>query len=661
MKINFYSHSFSRMSHAAGIAFLMLSAALFTGCRLSTRSINPYSDARLTVKIIHPQSSAIALQHRSAVPVLPEEQIFWKVEAENTSDSSITPEELALQSSSGSHSTTFILGISPGNWRINVLGFENEADSTEGLFEKAIFHGEREVFVNENGRYETSIQVYFIQSGIGDINLSIDVSATNLEKLTICGTDTSIDGSYFRNENGFFLIQKQNIQAGTYSPVLTFYEQETDFVQVISLQEKINVRQNLTTQKWIKSGNTIYLTPCQDNYADFVLTPEIILQLINTSFYVAGTNIEERKLPSNIAPPSDSNSGYWTAPFENIQAALNKIQVLNKNALENNLSANSNYTIYIDGQLYGQECSFLEMPDYPCQITIRPYKNPAGQTSAIIHGLNSNASTNTTNLPGNLPDIFTIDKNNTLILSDIEITGGNINLHNDGNLILQGEPKLSGGQLQLEENALILLDGINCPNNQTEQANIIANIKSLAPAKDKVILQGYNNQHISENVISRFRLKNPGYYLDYDENQQLGKINDSSVSILLPRIDACTVVVNAANSQNNITRADDTIIISQDFSVLPQITAAGTVFSVRVESPELNAENDRICLENQNITLALYVDGLPYITGSNSTENPWEKQLLLSDDFIFPGNYVLEVSYEYDGLLYDVKTLVRIL
>ena len=86
MKINFYSHSFSRMSHAAGIAFLMLSAALFTGCRLSTRSINPYSDARLTVKIIHPQSSAIALQHRSAVPVLPEEQIFWKVEAENTSD-----------------------------------------------------------------------------------------------------------------------------------------------------------------------------------------------------------------------------------------------------------------------------------------------------------------------------------------------------------------------------------------------------------------------------------------------------------------------------------------------------------------------------------------------------------------------------------------------
>ena len=638
------------------ISMLLITAGLFTACNHSTHSINPYTDAKLAVRIVYPQSSSFAIQHRTAVPVLPQEQIFWKVEAENTSDSSISPEQITLQSSLGNTSTTFVLGIVPGNWEITVLGFENESDAQEGLPEKAIFQGEKEVFVNENGRYETSIQVYFVQSGTGDIDLTIDVSQTNLEKLTIYGTETCIDGIYLRNENGFFVIQKQNVPAGTYSPVLTFYEQQTDFVQVLSLQEKINIRQNLTTEKWIKSGNTIYLVPSQNNYADFVLTPETIMQLINTSFYVAGTNAEQRKLPQNVAEPSDSNSGYWTAPFETIQAAIKKIQVLNKTAVENNLNANTNYTIYIDGPVYDQECSFLEMPNLPCEISIKPYKNALGETTAIIHGTASNTTITS------LPDIFTIDNENTLILSDIQMANGNINVHDNGNLILQGEPQLTDGLILLSENAVVLLDDISCSNNTTSQTPIIANLKSSVPAKDKVILQGYENQIISEDVLSRFRLKNPGYYLDYNETLHQGFINASSVTIQLPQIDVCTVRVNGAASQNNITKTNtNSFVITQNLSCTPQITAAETVFTVCVETPELNEDNQNICLANESINLALYVDGIPFIEGINSTVNSTDKVLVLPEDFIFRGNYILEVSYEYDGIFYDEKTLVTVL
>ena len=656
------------------LLLLVLFTGTFTACNHTVHSVNQYTNAKLAVRIIYPQSSGFAIQHRTAVPVLPQEEIFWKVEAENTSDSSITPEEITLQSSSSNTSTTFILEIIPGNWKIRVLGFENESDAEEGLLEKAIFQGEKEVFVNDKGQYETSIQVYYVQSGRGNIDLSIDVSQTNLEKLTIYGTETCIDGVYFRNENGFFVIQKQNVPSATYSPVLTFYEGQTDYVQVLSLQEKINIRQNMTTQKWIKSGNTIYLIASQDNYADFVLTPETIMQLINTSFYVASTNAEERKLPQIVAQPSDSNSGYWTAPFETIQAAIKKIQVLNKNAVENNLSSDSNYTIYVDGPLYGQECSFLEMSGFPCVVTIKPYKNTLGETTAMIHGRNattnnfgnSSNSGSSTSTPPSLPSVFTIDKENTLILSDIEIEDGNISVENDGNLILQGQPELRNGLILLEESAILQLDDISSTNNSggtsSAQNPIIANIKSAAPVKNKVLVKGYNNQIISEDVISRFRLKNPGYYLDYDESLHQGFINASSVTIKLPKIDVCTVHINGANSQNNITKNNDNcFLISQDFSCTPQITASETLFSVYVETPELNEENQNICLENESISLALYVDGIPFVYGTNSTVNNTEKTLVLPEDFIFSGNYILEVSYEYDGIYYDEKTLVRVL
>ena len=673
MKIKFYSHSFIRMT-SAGMVFLFLAVSFLAGCRLSIRSINQNTKTELTVRIIYPQSSSLALQHRSAVPVLPQEQIFWKVEARNISDLLIATEETRIQSSSSDSSTSFILGITPGRWEITVLGYKNESDAEEGLEEKAIFQGEKEVSVNENGYYETSIQVYYIQSGNGNINLAIDVSTTNLEKMTVYGTDTCIDGVYLRNENGFFVIEKDNVPAATYSPVFTFYEFQTDFVQVLSLQEKINVRQNMTTDKWIKSGNTIYLNPAQDDYADFVLTPETIMQLINTSFYVASRNAEERKLPQIVAQPSDSNSGYWTAPFETIQAAIKKIQVLNKTAVENNLSNDTNYTIYIDGPVHEQECSFLEMSGFPCIITIKPYKNMLGETTAIIYGQNaatnnssnSNTSGSSTNTSPSLPSVFTIDKENTLILSDIEIEAGNINVENDGNLILQGEPKLRNGLIILEENAILLLDDINSPNNSTgsssSQNPIIANIKSTAPVKDKVLLKGYENQIISENLLSRFHLKNPGYYLDYDESLHQGFINASSVTIQLPKIDVCTVHINAANSQNNITKTNNnTFIITQDFSALPQITAAETIFSASVETPEVAGDNEKIYLDNSKIALTLYVDGIPFIHGSNKTENNREKCLMLPEDFIFKGNYILEVSYEYDGIFYDEKTLVTVL
>jgi len=636
------------------LLILTILLSLISGCTNISSSINNKNESRLIVRIISPQSSCLAVQHRAAVPSLPEERIFWRVEAINTTASST--EALILTSEANEESKSFIMEISSGSWEIQVLGFENEAEMEEGLSEKAIFAGESQILVSQSGQYEANIQVYFVKEGLGAVDLSIDASDSELDRLLVKGTGKEIDGFYFKDASGAFKIQKEAIESGTYSPVFTFYKclkedalnaVESDFVQVLSLQETINVRQNVTTKNWIKSGNTIYLKARDDNYADFILSSEIILKLVNTSFYVCSKELNERKLPEIALSPSDSNSGYWTAPFESIAAAVKKIQVLNKTSLENNPGEDNSYTIYIDGPLYNQQAIFVEMNNFPCSITIRPYKNPQGESSAKIYGGNN---------PDNQNNIFTISGNNRIILSDIEIAEGNIQVEADGNLILQGRPELSEGFIVLKDNAFIQLDNIDCCNDENGERSIIAKIKSSNPVKNKLVLEGYNNQPLSSDVVESFRLNNPGYYLDYNQEAKNAFINESSVNIILPKIGPASVHISASNSNNNINKDDKGVfIISQDFSATPVITAEETRFSVTVERTDNNY------LNNSKISLTLYSQDCAIIYGSNSQDNSYTKELLLPEGFIFSGNYILEVKYEYDDIFYDVKALVKIL
>ena len=50
------------------------------------------------------------------------------------------------------------------------------------------------------------------------------------------------------------------------------------------------------------------------------------------------------------------------------------------------------------------------------------------------------------------------------------------------------------------------------------------------------------------------------------------------------------------------------------------------------------------------IVLKLYIGAIPVISSTGA--------LSITKNMLLPGNYILEASYTYDGLLYDSKTIL---
>ena len=335
---------------------LFIIISVFTSCSFgaSKRGLPLIKSqaAFITVFVQEPFNSLTAIQNRSVVPSLPEN---------NTIEYEITAtcgEKTIHQNQPVSGNNIFRLEIEPGLWEVQVTGNKSEAHSSQSsqssqwqLNEEILF-GQDTVFVDEYGNYDVTIPVYFIEAGSGNVQLEIDVTETFIDKLKLCGTNTNLDKEYYRESDGIIHINEASIPAGTYSAVLSFYqnlgdETSPNYALVISLQEKLNVRKNLISNSWKKSGDTIYLLEEQNTEGDtktkFVLTNQIITELVNSSFFVSSADENQRKLNFSETIPADSNAGSWLDPFVTLQAAINKII-----AVDNNSSNSIPYTIYVD-------------------------------------------------------------------------------------------------------------------------------------------------------------------------------------------------------------------------------------------------------------------------------------------------------------------------
>ena len=401
------------------------------------------------------------------------------------------------------------------------------------------------------------------------------------------------------------------------------------------MQEKINVRKNLITNSWKKSGNTIYFIEEENESGEtdtkFVLTNQVITELVNSSFYVSSEDENQRKLNFSQIIPSDSNSGSWLDPFVTLQAAINKII-----AVDNNSTTPIPYTIYVDGPVSGT-FYYKKSLSNQLSITIKPYINPTGQTSASLIG-------NTTGNNQNASS-FAIGQNFLFYFSDISIDSINLSVENDGKLVLTGDTKLENNYILLSDDSKLYLEDItSSPQNQDQ---IIARIKCQTPEEDRIIIESNNEAELSAGIISRFRLQNPGYYLSYDPATKKGLIRSSRLSIRLPRIGQCSTQISAYSENDTLVNSNSNTftIASNYFNDNDEI-----IFSAQIETPDYDSENNKLMIPQEDVTMRLYVGPIPII----STSGP----LSITEGLLLPGKYILEASYEYDGLTYDPKAFI---
>ena len=217
--------------------------------------------------------------------------------------------------------------LDPGDWTVTLTG---KVDS------ETILEGTDTVIVSANGSYSKTIKVNFLSASnsYGNVDLKIDVTAvpaiTKL-KITEASPLNNSDGYIVEEINGKRIISikpSAAVKAGTYYPQLSFCD-ETG-LQLFSIPEVITVTQNMTTKYWFKSSrNPFLINPDANGISDFVITPELITETVNTIFYVNGNTT---KSAANPYPGKETNSGNdFTSPLNNIQNAFKIININNNN------------------------------------------------------------------------------------------------------------------------------------------------------------------------------------------------------------------------------------------------------------------------------------------------------------------------------------------
>ncbi|MBO4857755.1 MAG: hypothetical protein J5527_04515 [Treponema sp.] len=622
----------------------LIMCAFLTGIAFITSCKNSNSDGKLNllnnqqayliVCIQEPFNSLTAIQNRSAVPSLPDQSnISYEITAVCGDKTETQNQPIAGDSRS------YRLEIEPGEWNITVTGKFSDSDNE-------ILLGQQTIIVDEYGSYNVSIPVYFIEAGKGSVQLAIDVKETLIDRLAINGTNTTLDGEYFKDSNGIINISREDIDAATYSAVLSFYQNigtdlSPEYALVISLQEKINVRKNTTTDTWKKSGDTLYLIEETTSGGEaaattFVLTSEIISKLVNSSFYISTTNASLRKLNFSDTMPSDSNAGSWADPLETLQTAVNKIM-----AVKNNTSEAVSYTVYVDGPVQASGCISLssENTDDEASITIRPYITPENETTARIVGETESPS-------------FVIGRNCSVCFSDIQLSNINITAENNGKLILDGNTTLTDKTILLKDNTKLYVQNITV--NSQNQNNVIARIKSDNPEENKVLIESNDEAELSQGVINRLRLQNPGYYLAYDDAGKKGIIKSSRLSIRLPRIGQCIARIEALSEDNTlISKTGDGYIISREYFV----NNNEVIFRAEIETPDFDSENNKILIPQSQIGLKLYIGAVPIPEELVCNE---AGAITLRQNTLLPGKYILTAGYVYDGLGYEAKAFIEL-
>lgn len=525
------------------------------------------------------QVDSSAVYGRTASVVVPE-NVNYVVEA--------TKGTAIFQASSPDEDNYYLLGLNEdGEWKVSVKGYNGR---------NQIFTGENTVKVSGNGKYFVTVNVYFIEDtgvGNGSVNLSMDVSATSISKLVIYDAD-NLNGTY-TSQSGNISINKSEIKPGAYNALFAFYD--SDNALIVRFRESIVIKSNMTTNKWIKSKASVYLVENEESgETAFVLTPEIILNITASQFYVNSSG-------------SDSGSGNFSSPFATLQSAVNRCFALNDIDAQNNV-----FTIYVDGQIGNDNTSTVIDQD--------KYKNPIVLT---IIGNSDDAK-----IGGNV----TVT-NCDLMLESVKV---------GGKLVLSGTPiTLSGstkitGALQFNSENLF----IKAQNLSESRVAIITFKTSIVQTytRNYEIIKGVDSK-LTIDEIRKFLVINNDYVLSYDSVNKTGVLQYSEGTIFDLPLYKLTMQLSKSEFVIDAKKED----ISMDVFVTVSDYPSGYEPAVVDVDFQLYNGSTEIAIKKGELS-------------ATENEYEWKKSVQVED--INSGIYKLLITVNTDSGVYSTSKIIKV-
>lgn len=264
------------------------------------------------------------------------------------------------------------------------------------------------------------------QAGTGTVELPVSVydktkiPMAKAEWKQYDGTTVTETLDFTADLPAIFYLSSTNASAqvspGVYSVTFTFYSDAACTSSVYTCTEEINVFANMCTDKWTPNGTSVHFSGTP---AVLYISEELLKLKENRVFYVASGG-------------SSTASGSYFDPFDYIQTAVDKIQSLDSNGIEE-------YTIIIKGTFdsiyYGSseddnEYASIGNYSYSPKITIKGDSVEGGIIQARNNGLFTinNGNIKIQNLTINVDSIETGSYDYDKFL--INCIGGNIELSN---------------------------------------------------------------------------------------------------------------------------------------------------------------------------------------------------------------------------------------
>lgn len=584
----------------------------------------------------------------------------------------------------------YMLKLPEGRWKITATGKNSNSQD--------ILSGTSRIFdVAADGEYTEPVPVYFIaNNGTGSIDLSITTTGTNIDYLIISGTGTGDDQPVLDDTydviNGVISINATSIPSGTYHPTLTFYNSDDTIVTII--KETFNIRKNMTTDKWFKSGNALYLqekTGTTNREADFILTQTIIDTLENDTFYVKGTGAQSTLISG--AGNDEENDGTRLAPYLTLNAAIARINELNNvNANAANTHERKSFTIYCDGNIGSEPVPLTIQPQHNLTLTIEKIEDSASSTiTTSLFTFGGNQTTNITikdiDLKGNLKlDYGNLTLDSVRVLPFDTDTSKGLLTYNGGQLTIGGNTSFASGITLNAPNKKIYLAS---QNTATTQTKIRTGSNVTGYTESSVILEGTGaesdesaHSDISVQDLTKFLWENPSsltgdspYYalrLKEVEGKQKAVLGNTSFNITpIPIHDDISFVLTDYTTSGSSPAStpptyeyEITGYNSSDDGITGSITIKMYVQKGDTKL-KLNDEESTVSFESLSLTLyggnetPIAPNAAHPCTTATLPDTSSESQytvVTLTATNIRPGTYSLKMSAIIDGIPYSQQS-----
>lgn len=233
---------------------------------------------------------------RTAIPMVG--AVTYTVTAQNKTDSGKTV-TVAVEDD-----FSYTLYLSPGNWTLSCSGVNDSGSQIireKSPVELTVTQGGA---TPQPGVLELVLPQTPVTGGAGDVSLNgtIDFvkegSATVTLDITLTPWNSAVTAPDIPpqtiTDNGNFTVKVDDVPSGVYIMRLVF---SVDGIPVSTVEEAVNVFDNMTTDTWyVGGGNSDHLTPQQDGSAEFNLTR------CRTEFFINGSGGDDTNPGSALKP-----------------------------------------------------------------------------------------------------------------------------------------------------------------------------------------------------------------------------------------------------------------------------------------------------------------------------------------------------------------------